>query len=84
MGEQPDNLQLDRIDNNKGYCKENCRWATRRQQQRNTRRNHWIEYNGERRVLEEWGEMLGIKANTILTRIRRGWSIEKAMKRVDK
>jgi hypothetical protein len=38
LGERPEGKTLDRLDNDKGYCKDNCRWATRREQDQNTRR----------------------------------------------
>ena len=39
MGERPEGLSIDRIDNEKGYSKDNCRWATQKEQTNNTRRN---------------------------------------------
>lgn len=46
---------IDRIDSNKGYYKENCRWATATDQSRNTNRNRIIEYNGEKKMYERVG-----------------------------
>lgn len=68
-----ENLELDRIDTNGNYEPSNCRWVSRTAQQRNKRNNHSLEINGEKKTLVEWGEETGLKANTILTRIRRGW-----------
>ena len=72
-------LEIDRIDNNKGYSPENCRWVTKTQNARNTSRNKYIEWNGETRVLSEWCELLGLDYNSVNMRLHRGWSFEKAV-----
>ena len=80
MGEPPtEKHSIDRIDNNLGYCKENCRWATRKEQQRNTRRNHMISFHGKIQCLAAWAEELNINYSTLSSRIFiLGWSVEKA------
>lgn len=52
--------QIDRIDNNKGYSPENCRWVTNKQNSRNMGKCHIVEYKGEKRNWLEWCEILGI------------------------
>jgi hypothetical protein len=69
-----DNLTLDRIDTNKGYSPNNCRWITWKKQQRNKRNNRMIEYNGEIHCVAEWAEITGIAKQTIVSRLRYGWT----------
>jgi len=78
MGERPFCMELDRIDNNGNYCKENCRWVSPKEQSRNKRNNRLIEYKGETRCLVEWAEIIGIRRETLSRRLHLGWSIEKA------
>jgi hypothetical protein len=79
MGEAPTNKTLGRLDGNKGYCLENCRWETYTEQANNTTKNHWIEFNNKKMTIAQWANLLGIKQNTLLTRVRRGWKTEKAL-----
>ena len=44
-----------------------------------TKANHVLEFNGLEKTLNQWGECLGIKPNTILCRIRRGWTIGESL-----
>ena len=73
------NTTIERIDNNGHYCKENCRWATYKEQARNTRSNRILEFRGEKLCLSEWEEKTGIKRATIAMRLRLGWPIDKAL-----
>lgn len=69
-----ENTTLDRINNDWHYCKENCRWATRKEQSRNKRRNMEIMYNGKVYwTVREFCEATGKNPNTISTRMNRDW-----------
>ncbi len=70
-----DNLTIDRKDNNKGYFKENCRWATRIEQSNNRKCNKLMTYNGEIKTLAEWARYLNINTNTLMSRYYRNWDI---------
>ncbi len=70
---------LDRIDVNGSYCPDNCRWATKRQQQRNKSDNRLIEFRGESKCLAEWAEIGGLPYGTLFDRLRRGMTMERAM-----
>jgi hypothetical protein len=82
MGEPAIGATIDRIDNDKGYYLENCRWATRVQQQRNIRSNVNITFNGKTQCITAWANEIGVKVGTLQSRlVRYKWPIEKALKR---
>lgn len=62
-------LQLDRIDNNGNYCKENCRWATKVEQMNNTRRNTKITLFGITKNIGQWCTELKLKRTTVMMRL---------------
>lgn len=75
----PGQCTIDRIDNSKGYCPENCRWADRIIQQNNRSVNHRLEINGESHTIAEWSRISGNPFNRIYGRLRDGWDAESAV-----
>jgi len=83
-------LTIDRIDVNGNYscgkCSEclrnywpmNCQWATDEQQSRNRRDNVWIEFQEERKILQDWADEFGMSSQTLGHRLRLGWTMEAA------
>lgn len=81
MGKRPNpELTLDRLDNDKGYCKDNCAWRTRKEQSRNRRNRHWVTYNGETKILSEWAEILQLPFSVLFYRLKK-WPPEVAFSR---
>lgn len=74
-----DDLTLDRIDNNKNYTKDNCRWTTMLVQGNNTRRNRILDFRGVKKSLSEWCRELGLAMKTVHARLKAGWSVERAL-----
>jgi hypothetical protein len=83
MGPRPGlSYSIDRIDNDRGYRKSNCRWVTATDQNRNRRNNRMITYRGRDLSLAEWCDKLGLNYYRTYERIFKcGWSLERAFSR---
>lgn len=79
MGDRPEGMTIDRINNDGDYKLSNCKWSTKREQESNTRRNVWLEYKGCRLNTKQWSIKLRINYSTFIKRLARGWSIERAI-----
>ena len=71
MGERPIGKTLDRINNNKGYYKKNCKWSTPKEQSNNTRKNIFLTYKGKTQTVSQWAEELNINKFKVYYKIKK-------------
>ena len=81
MGLRPDGASLGRIDNERAYGPQNCRWESATQQARNRSNNHRLEHGGKSQTITEWAIELGISKSALQHRLAKGWSISDALSR---
>lgn len=80
MGRRPSpNHSIDRINNDLGYSRENCRWSTRKEQARNMSRNHWLTFEGQTLTMVEWAERMSLPYKCLKHRIYAGWNVGDAL-----
>jgi hypothetical protein len=79
MGERPNGMTLERIDVDGNYEPSNCRWATQKEQTRNTRRSQFVTYRGITKTISAWAEDLGQNPATLRHRLQSPlWTTEEA------
>lgn len=79
MSPRPRGGTLERNNNDQGYSPENCRWATSEEQSSNRSVNRILTLNGIAKTITQWGKLYGISVWAISGRIKRRWSIERAI-----
>ena len=79
MGERPEGMTLNRIDNDGNYCAENCEWADLKTQARNKSNTVLLEAFGKVQCVAAWVEETGIPYNTICGRLGHGYSAEESL-----
>ena len=72
-------VSIGRIDNHGNYESGNVQWEQRSDQNLNTRRNVFIEFNGETKTIKEWAILYNLKYDTLRNRLVNGWSVHDAL-----
>lgn len=76
------NTTLERIDNDGNYCKENCRWATLKEQANNKKTNRLVTFNGRSQSISMWSKELGFTTDVLYQRIKRRLPMEKCFSKI--
>lgn len=74
-----DTLSIDRIDNDRGYSPDNCRWVSITDQNRHRSCNNYFSINNQTKTLSEWCDFYRLSYITVWARLQRGWTIEEAL-----
>jgi len=72
-------LTLERKNCNGDYCPENCTWIPLSEQNNNTRANRFLTFNNKTLTLRDWAKKTNLNYQTLHTRLRNGWSVEKSL-----
>jgi hypothetical protein len=79
MGPRPEKHEINRIDNNKGYCASNCEWTTRAKNMLNRRGSRWITWQGQTKTLTEWSHELGLNYARTNQWLRKGLNLQECI-----
>lgn len=79
MGQRPEGMSVERIDNDGPYSPGNCKWATASEQGRNRRDQTHITANGETMSVSKWARKLAFPRYVLQNRLTRGWSHERVI-----
>lgn len=80
MGRRPGpGYSIERLDVDGDYCKQNCMWLPHKEQANNRRTTVWVEYAGKRQNLKQWATELNLNYSSLLSRVKRGWPVERAL-----
>jgi len=79
MGDRPEGCSIERVNTKRNYWKGNCIWLPMEQQAKNKGETHLITWRLRTMCLTDWAKEMGCHYMTLQTRLRRGWSVEKAL-----
>jgi hypothetical protein len=80
VGRKPSSKHsLERKNGKRGYSPSNCEWATPKIQNNNRSNNIVLKHDGKKMNITQWSLTQGIKRSTIISRLRYGWDVARAL-----